>query len=143
VDDPAEARLDDPELLHERGRLVGLQLAELHLDLRREGLDERVLVAIAGADPLDQRGSGRDVALADVQEDEDGLLGQEPEAADRLGLVDVEAQVPDRPAGLEALLEAAEDDLLALVGSRSAGVPCRPETPGARRGSRPWRGQPG
>ena len=42
VDDPTEPGFRDPELLHEHGRLVGLELAELHLDLGRQRLDEGV-----------------------------------------------------------------------------------------------------
>ena len=80
-----------------------------------EAVDERVLVVVAGADGLDELPGPCEVALADVEQDEHRLLGQEPEAADRLLLVVVELDVADRPAGLEGFLEPREDDLLALV----------------------------
>ena len=61
-------------------------------------------------------GAAAQVALADVEQDEDRLLGQEAEAADRLLVVGIEAEVADRRAGLEAGVDAPEDDLLALGG---------------------------
>jgi hypothetical protein len=115
ADDPVETGLGDPELLHEHGGLVGLEFAELHLDPGGQRVDEGVTVVVGGGDPLDERRAGGDLALADVQEHEDGLLGQEAEATDCLPVVEVEAQVADRPAGVEARLEPPEDDLLALV----------------------------
>ena len=50
----------------------------------------------------------------DVEQDQHGLLGQEPEAADGLRLVIVEPEVADRRAGLEALVDPLQHDLLAL-----------------------------
>ena len=49
-DHPVQARLGDAELLHEDRRLVGLELAELHLDLGRQRLDHGVLVSIRPGD---------------------------------------------------------------------------------------------
>ena len=66
-------------------RLVVVQLADLHLDPRREGLDQRGLVLVAspaGGAQLASAARGRS-ALADVEQHEDRLLGQEAEAADR------------------------------------------------------------
>ena len=72
-----------------------------------------MLVAIR--DVLDDRGLARDVALADVQEHEHRLLGEEPEAADRLLLVGGELLVADRAAGGQARVEALEDHELSIV----------------------------
>ena len=83
----------------------------------REGVDHRVPCGVAvpdGARPAS--GAPRQVALADVEQDQDRLLGQEPEAAERLLLVRVEGLVADRAAGLQGGLEPREDRLLALVG---------------------------
>ena len=66
--------------------------------------------------PRHEVGRLGEVALADVEQHQDGLLGQEAEAADRLLLVGVEVEVPDRRARLEAGMEPLEDDLLALGG---------------------------
>ena len=106
--------LADPELLHEHGGLVGFELAELHLDLRRQGLDHRALVPIRGRDLGHEPAGVADRPLPHVQQDEYRLLGEESEAADGLGLVGVEGQVADRGPGLEALVDPAQDDLLAL-----------------------------
>ena len=58
-----------------------------------------------------------------MTQDEDRLLGQEPEAADRLLLAVVELDVADRPAGLERLLEPARTTSSRSFDSRSAGDP--------------------
>ena len=63
----------------------------------------------------DELTGGREVPLADVEQHQHWLLGQEPEATHRLRLVLGQAGVADRPAGLELRLEPAQDDLLALV----------------------------
>ena len=123
-DHPVQPRLGDPELLHEHERLVGLELAELHLDPGRQGLDQGVPVVVRRAHPRDERRRGRQVAFADVEQDEDRLLGQEAEAADRLLVVGIEAQVADRRAGLETGVDAPDDDLLAL-GGLALGRACR------------------
>ena len=60
------------------------------------------------------RGRGQ-VALADVEQDQDGLLGQEPEAPQVLLLVRVERLVADRVAIHEARPEPLEQGRLALV----------------------------
>ncbi len=116
LDDPAQAGLLEAELLHEHRGLVGLELAELHLDLGRQRVDHGVLVVVAGGDRRDQLGLAGDVALAHVEQHQDGLLGQEPEAPDGLGLVGIEAQVADGRARLEPGVDAPDDDLLALGG---------------------------
>ena len=74
----------------------------------------------------DRRRGRRQVALADVEQDQHRLLGQEPEAADRLLLVRVEAQVADRRARLERRRGSG------------AGRPPRARSPRARR-ALPWR----
>ena len=58
-------------------------------------------------------GRRREVPLADVEQHEHGLLGQEAEAADRLRVVGIEPQVADRRAGLETLVDPAQHDLFA------------------------------
>ena len=73
-----------PAALAGATELLGLELTELHLDLRREGLDHRVLVRIAGADALDEGGRLGQLPFPDVEQDEDRLLGQEAETTDRL-----------------------------------------------------------
>ena len=73
-------------------------------------------MVVRGGHPRHERRSGRQVPFADVEQDEDRLLGQEAEAADRLLVVGIEAQVADRRAGLEAGVDAPDDDLLALGG---------------------------
>ena len=93
-----------------------------------------VLVVVAGCDPLDERRRRGELPFPDVEQDEDRLLGQEPEAADRLLLVGVEAEVADRLAGLQALVQPAQDDLLALVrlalgGRAVAAAPLEPFQP--------------
>src|SRR6476660_10387108 len=75
-----------------------------------------MLMARATTHPLDQRRNARQVTLADVQQHEDRLLGQEPEPADRLRVVIVETEVADRRAGLEPLMDPSDDDLLPLGG---------------------------
>ena len=143
-DHPVETRVGDPELLHEDGRLVGLELAELHLDPGREGLDEGLAMSVGRAKGRRSLPRPGDVALADVQQDEDRLLGQEPEPADRLLLVGVELDIADRRALLQRRLQAGEDGLLALVrlalggGAVTAGL-----LRAARRGGRPARGRRG
>ena len=83
---------------------------------------------VAGADPSTSGRRAGEVALADVEQHEHRLLGEEPEAAERLLLVGVERLVADRAAGLERRLEARQDDLLALVRLALGG---RPVAPGA------------
>ena len=98
-------------------RLVRLELAQLHLDPRRQRLDHHV--RRAGSRRRSRSTSGRrlgQVLLADVEEHEDRLLGEEPEPADGLLLVGVETQVADRRAGLETLVQTPDDDLLSLGG---------------------------
>ena len=53
---PIQAGLGDPELFHEYRSLIRFQLAKLHLYLCRQGRDERVLMGVAGTDPLYQCG---------------------------------------------------------------------------------------
>ena len=124
-----------PKLLHEDGGLVGLELAELHLDLRGQGVDHGVAMRVARRDAGDELGRPGEVALADVEQHEDGLLGQEPEAADRLLLVGVELEVTDRRAGLEPGMDALQDDLLALV-RLALGAACRAGRSSCSRSSR-------
>ncbi len=63
-------------------------------------------VVVAGRGPRrPASGAPARSPLADVEQHEDRLLGEEPEAADGLLLVGVEAEVADRRAGLEALVE--------------------------------------
>ena len=83
------------------GRLVRFELAELHLDLGRERLDQRLLVRVTRSDRLDQRGRTAEVTLAHVEQHEDRLLGEEAEPADLLLVVGLERHVADRRAGLE------------------------------------------
>ena len=45
-DDPVQTGPVDPELLHEHGRFVRLQFAELHLDPRRQRVHDGVLVTV-------------------------------------------------------------------------------------------------
>ncbi len=107
----------DPELLHEHGGLVGFQLAQLHLDPGRQGLHHDVLVLVSRQRSRPRgRASSRHVPLPDVEEHEDRLLGEEPEAADGLRVVGIEAQVADRRPGLEGLMDAPHHDLFALGG---------------------------
>ena len=61
-------------------------------------------------------GRRRQVALADVEQDEDRLLGQEAEAADGLLVVGIEVEVADRRAGLETGVDPAQDRVLAFGG---------------------------
>ncbi len=89
----------DPELVHERGGLVGLELAQLHLDPGGQRIDERIPMDVALGDPGHDLGFPGDVALADVEQDEDRLLAQEPEATQDLLLVAVEVEVADGRAG--------------------------------------------
>ena len=49
-DDPVQAALGDAQLLGEDGRLLRVELAELHLDPGRERVHERVAVVVAGGD---------------------------------------------------------------------------------------------
>ena len=74
-----------------------------------------MLIGVAAPDLGDAVARRSEVALADVHQDEHRLLGEEPEAADRLGIVIREAEIADRPAALEALLQPREDDRLPLV----------------------------
>ena len=115
ADHALEARLGDPELVHERGGVVGLELTELHLDPRREEVDDRLPVVVRAADRVRELARAGQVLLADVEQHEHRLLGQEPEAAHRLRLVVGQAGVADRAAGLELGLEPAQHDLLPLV----------------------------
>jgi hypothetical protein len=101
VNHALESGLGDPELLHERRRVLRLQLPQLHLDPRRQVIDHRVLVGVAGGKRGRPSRSGREIRLAHVEQDEHWLLGQEAEAAHRLGLVIGEPGVADRVAGLE------------------------------------------
>ena len=84
-------------------------------------------MVVAGGERGDPLPCPGDVALADVQQDEDRLLGQEPEAADRLLLVGVEARRrgsasrPRAPA-----LSRPRTASSRSFASRSAGVPWRP-----------------
>ena len=99
-------------------------------------------MAIAAADPLDQRRSACQIALADVEQHEDRLLGQEPEPADRLRVVIVETEVADRRAGLEPLVDPSDDDLLALGGLALGRRPVAAARPGAAPvGARPSPGR--
>jgi hypothetical protein len=125
-DDPSEARLLQPELLHEHARVVRLELAELHLDLRRERVDERLVMGIVLRDALDQLGGTRQISFADVEQDENGLLGEEPKAADRLLFVRLELDVANRPLGLEGRLQLPDDDLFPLI---RLALRSRPMTP--------------
>jgi len=106
----------------ERG-VGGVELPELHLDLRREVVDHRVLVGIPGGDAGGEVGSAGKVGLPDVEQDQHGLLRQEPEAANGLGLVVRQAGVTDRGARFERGLEPPEDDLLAFVRFALGGRP--------------------
>ena len=86
---------------------------------------------IAGGDPDDEIRGFRQVGLADVQQDEHRLLGQEAKATDRLLVVRVEVDVANRVTSLERFLEPPEDHLLALVGlalRRGAMASARRET---------------
>ncbi len=71
-------------------------------------------VLVGGGDPVHELTFRGDIPLPDVEQDQDRLLGEEPEAADGLGLVGVELEVADRLAGLQARVDPPQDDLLAL-----------------------------
>ena len=53
-------------------------------------------MVVPAGDPGDQLGLRRDVRLADIEQDEDGLLGQEAKSADRLLVVAGQLEVADR-----------------------------------------------
>ncbi len=107
--------------------LVGFELAELHLDPRRQGIDEGVAMVVAAGDPGHELRLARDVRLAHVEQHEDGLLGQEAEATDGLLVVSVELDVADRAALHQCGVKPLEDRLLALVG---VALGLRPVAPG-------------
>src|SRR5436190_23125308 len=70
---------------------------------------------VAGSNRRDALPRGRDLPLADIQQHQDRLLGQEAEASDRLFLVRVELRVADRRALLQGSLEPDDHGLFALV----------------------------
>src|SRR5687767_7019854 len=70
---------------------------------------------VARRNPLDEVTGAGEIRLADVEQHEHRLLGQEAKAADRLLLVRLELDVANRAFGFEALLQLPDDDLLALV----------------------------
>ncbi len=72
-------------------------------------------MVVARDDPGNLFVGGGQLALPDVEQHQDRLLREEPEAADRLLLVLVELDVPDGPAGLQRFLQPDEDHLLTLV----------------------------
>ena len=108
------------------GGLVGLELAELHLDPRRERVDDRVLVAYRRRSPSTRSGARGDVAFADVEQDEDRLLGQEAEAADRLLLVRVEAESRIGVPASSPVLSRPSTTSSRSVGLALGRVPWRP-----------------
>ena len=59
-------------------------------------------MVVALPDGRDELAGPRQIAFADVHQDEDRLLGQEAEAADRLLLALVELDVADRACRLRA-----------------------------------------
>ena len=104
-----------PAVRNEMSRLVGVQLAELHLDPGGQEVDQGVTVGIPGGH-LGRAARGcRKVALADVEQDEDRLLGQEAEAPQVLLLVRIERLVADRVALNEPRLKPLEQGQLAFV----------------------------
>ena len=100
-------------------------------------------MVVAGRDPLDQGRRRGDLRLADVEQDQDRLLGQEPEPPDPLLLVRIERQVADRRPGLQPFVDPAQDDLLAL-GGLALGRACRAGRcpAAARAAARSWTGRP-
>ena len=80
-------------------------------------------MVVPAGDPGDELGLRRDVRLADIEQDEDGLLGQEAEAADRLLVVAGQLEVADRPALDEARMEPARIASSRSLASRSAWDP--------------------
>ncbi len=60
--------------------------------------------------------SAGDIGLADVEQDQHGLLGQEAEAADAQRVVGAEAQVADGAALGQRRQDPLQDDLLPFVG---------------------------
>ena len=115
-DDSVQARLRQAQLLHEDGRLVGLELAQLHLDLGRQRVDQRGRVPIASGEPGHDLGLARQVGLADVEQYQDRLLGQEAEATDRLLLIGGEALAAQGPARDQRLVQPLQKRQLAVVG---------------------------
>ena len=61
-------------------------------------------------------GADRQVAFADVEQHHHRLLGEEPEAADRLLVVRIQVLVADRRARVQARLQASKDDPFVLGG---------------------------
>src|ERR1019366_6412235 len=125
----------DPQLLHEGQRLVRLELAELHLDPRRERVDHPPAALVATGDAGHDLGLTGDIALAHVEQDEDRFLGEEAEASKGLFLVAVQLDIADRGALDETGMEPGQDRLLALVrlalgwGAVATGCPEPLETP--------------
>ena len=84
--------------------------------LRRQRVDHRVPVRVAGAMPSDERRRAGDLALADVEQHEHRLLGEEPEAADAPSPRRRRAaRLADRRPASSAGLSRSRIDLLALV----------------------------
>src|SRR4029453_16989929 len=69
---------------------------------------------VTGRDPVDEIPLPSEVPLPDVEQGEDGLLGQESEATDRLGCILVEVEIADRCPPHKTFMDAAQDDLLAF-----------------------------
>ena len=126
-DDPVQAGLGDAELLHEHRRLVGLELAELHLDPGRQGLDHRVLVRIAGPDrarraparaarsPSPTLSRTRTGFSVRKRKPRMALLSSASRPRSRIGV----------PASSPAWMRRTTTSSRSAA-SRSAGVPCRP-----------------
>ena len=129
-DDPVQPRLGDAELLHEHRRLVRLQLAELHLDPGREGIDHGVPVVVAGGDraatrsPAPARSPSPTFSSTSTgfwvrnRNPRIAFSSSGSSSTSRIG-------VP----GLERLVEPPQDDFLALVRLRAR--------PGSRAGRCP------
>src|SRR5436190_23719904 len=78
-------------------------------------MGQRLPVVIPSSERGDALACPGEVPLADVQQDEDRLLGQEAEAADRLLVLRLERGVTDRRSLLQRRFQSPEDRLLALV----------------------------
>ena len=107
-DDALQAGALQAQVLAEDGGLLLGQLADLHLDARRERLDQGRPVRDPARDAGHDRGARRGMSASPMlSSDEHRLLGQEAEAADALGVVLGQLQVADRPPRREGRQDAA------------------------------------
>ena len=98
----ADRRLGQAQVGEERGLLRPRELRDLRLDHRGDPAEARGRARRHRLEPeaLHERGPARDLLLGQVQAVEDGLLGQEGEAAEGPRLVVAETLAPGAESGL-------------------------------------------